>query len=168
MEDDLEAQLMQQLAEVWRLRAEKERREREARLKAEREAKEKAAREARKRAKREAQERERWENKYRAWYQEGQRWKHEAAAQQVAEAKQLQRQVRMLEASGSGRNRDVDVSSPSPSPTYIRLIRKQVARVSYFRTDLVFCFNGNETGKSWGHLEGPLWRMCHPRRVLRP
>ena len=31
MEDDLEAQLMQQLAEVRRLRAEKERREREAR-----------------------------------------------------------------------------------------------------------------------------------------
>ena len=42
MEDDLEAQLVQQLAEVRRLRAEKERREREARLKAEREAKEKA------------------------------------------------------------------------------------------------------------------------------
>ena len=42
MEDDLEPQLVQQLAEVRRLRAEKERREREARLKAEREAKEKA------------------------------------------------------------------------------------------------------------------------------
>ena len=50
MEDDLEAQLMQQLTEVRRLRAEKEWREREARLKAEREAKEKAAREARERA----------------------------------------------------------------------------------------------------------------------
>ena len=50
MEDDLEAQLVQQLAEVQRLCAEKERREREARLKAEREAKEKAAREARERA----------------------------------------------------------------------------------------------------------------------
>ena len=56
MEDDLEAQLMQQLAEVRQLHAEKERREREARLKAEREAKEKAAREARERAEREAQE----------------------------------------------------------------------------------------------------------------
>ena len=43
MEDDLEAQLMQQLAEVWQLRAEKERREREARQKAERKVKEKAA-----------------------------------------------------------------------------------------------------------------------------
>ena len=42
MEDDLEAQLMQQLAKVWRLRAEKEQREQEARQKAEREVKEKA------------------------------------------------------------------------------------------------------------------------------
>ena len=52
MEDDLEAQLVQQLAEVWWLHAEKERREREARLKAECEAKEKAMREARERAER--------------------------------------------------------------------------------------------------------------------
>ena len=43
MEDNLEAQLMQQLTEVRQLRAEKERREREVKLKAEREAKEKAA-----------------------------------------------------------------------------------------------------------------------------
>ena len=48
MEDDLEAQLVQQLAE-------KEWREREARLKAEHEPKEKAMREARERAEREAQ-----------------------------------------------------------------------------------------------------------------
>ena len=58
MEDDLEAQLVQQLAEVWLLHAKKEWREREARLKVEREAKEKAVREARERAKQEAQERE--------------------------------------------------------------------------------------------------------------
>ena len=50
MEDDLEAQLVQQLTGVWQLRAEKEQREREVRLKAEREAKEKAVQEARERA----------------------------------------------------------------------------------------------------------------------
>ena len=130
MEDDLEAQLVQQLAKVWRLRAEKERREREARLKAEREAKEKAAWGARERAEREAQERERLANEYRAWYQEEQQRKHEVAAQQVAEAKRIQREVQMPEASGSGRNGDAEVSSPSPSPAYIRLIRKQAAQVS--------------------------------------
>ena len=89
MEDDLEAQLVQQLAEVRQLCAKKERREREARQKAEQEAKEKAtqeakekaAREARERAEREAQERERWENEYWVWYQEEQQWKHEVAAQ---------------------------------------------------------------------------------------
>ena len=97
MEDDLEAQLVQQLAEVRRLRAEKERREREARLKAEREAKEKAAWEARERVEREAQEREHLANEYQARYQEEQRWKHEAAAQPVAEAKRIQREVRMPE-----------------------------------------------------------------------
>ena len=70
MEDDLEAQLVQQLAKVRQLRAEKERREREARLKAEHEAKEKATREARERAEREAQERERLANEYWARYQE--------------------------------------------------------------------------------------------------
>ena len=43
MEGDLEAQLVQQLAKVWWLPAEKEQREWEARLKAEREAQEKAA-----------------------------------------------------------------------------------------------------------------------------
>ena len=74
MEDDLEAQLVQQLAE-------KERREREARLKAEREAKEKATRDARERAEREAQERECLANEYQAQYQEERQWKHEAAAQ---------------------------------------------------------------------------------------
>ena len=128
MEDDLEAQLVQQLAE-------KERREWEARLKVEREAKEKATREARERAKREAQERERLANEYRARYQEEQRRKHEAAAQRVAEAKHIQRDVRMLEASGSGRKGDEDVSSPSPSPTYIRLIRRQAAWVSDSETE---------------------------------
>ena len=130
MEDDLEAQLVQQLAEVRRLCAEKEWREREARLKAEREAKEKAAWEARERAKREAQERERLANEYRARYQEEQRRKHEAVAQRVAEAKRIQCEVRMPEASGSGRKGDEDVSSPSPTPAYIRLIRRQAARVS--------------------------------------
>ena len=50
MEDDLKAQLMQQLTEVQWLHTEKERREWEARLKAEHEVKEKAAREAWERA----------------------------------------------------------------------------------------------------------------------
>ena len=130
MEDDLEAQLVQQLAEVRQLRAKKERREREGWLKAECEAKEKAVREARERAEREAQERERLANEYRARYQEEQRWKHEAAAQRVAEAKWIQREVQMPEASGSGRKGDEDVSSPSPSPAYIRLIQRQAAQVS--------------------------------------
>ena len=90
----------------------------------------------RERAKREAQEKERRENKYRARYQEEQQRKHEAAAQQVAEAKMLQRQVRMLEVSRSGRNGDSDVSSPSPSPAYIRLIWKQAAQVSGSETEM--------------------------------
>ena len=60
----------------------------------------------------------------------------------MAEAKQLQRQVRMLEASGSGRNGDVDVSSPSPSPAYIRLIWRQAARVSGSEMDLKIFING--------------------------
>ena len=106
MEDDIEAQLVQQLAEVQRLCAKKERREREVKLKAEHEARERAGREARERAKQEAQEKEHQENKYQAQYQEEQRWKHVAAAQRVAEAKLLQHQVRMLEASGFGRNGD--------------------------------------------------------------
>ena len=126
MEDDLEAQLVQQLAEVWRLRAEKERREHEA--------KEKAAWEARERAEREAQEREHWENEYQARYQEEQWRKHEAVAQRVAEAKMIQCQVWMLEVSGSRRNGESDVSSPSPSPAYIRLIQRQAARVSRSET----------------------------------
>ena len=96
MEDDLEAQLVQQLAEVRRLCAKKERREREVRLKVEREAQEKATWEARERAKREAQERECRENEYQVWYQEEQQWKHEVVAQRVAEAKRIQRKVRML------------------------------------------------------------------------
>ena len=106
----------------------------EARLKAECEAKEKAAREARERAEQEAQERERLANEYRAQYQEEQRRKHKAAAQRVAEVKRIQRKVRMLEASGSRRKGDEDVSSPSPSPAYIRLIRRQAARVSVSET----------------------------------
>ena len=134
MEDDLEAQLVQQLAEVWRLRAEKERREHEA--------KEKAAWEARERAEREAQEREHWENEYQARYQEEQWRKHEAVAQRVAEAKQIQCQVRMPEASRSGRNGDADVSSPSPSPMYIRLSWRQAARVSGSETEIEYLFNG--------------------------
>ena len=101
----------------------------------EREAKEKAAREARERAEREAQERERLANEYWAQYQEEQRRKHEAAAQRVAEAKRIQRKVRMPEVSGSGRKGDEDVSSPSPSPAYIRLIRRQAARVSASETE---------------------------------
>ena len=82
---------MQQLTE-------KEWREREVKLKVEHEAKEKATREARERAKREAQERECLANEYQARYQEEQRRKHEGAAQRVAEAKRIQREVRMLEA----------------------------------------------------------------------
>ena len=123
MEDDLEAQLVQQLAE-------KEQREWEARLKVEHEAQEKATWEARERAEREAQEREYWENEYRARYQEEEQRKHKAAAQRVAEGKQIQCQVRMPEASRSRRNGDAEVSSPSPSPAYIRLIRRQAAQVS--------------------------------------
>ena len=161
MEDDLEAQLVQQLAE-------KEWREREARLKAEREAKEKAVREARERAEREAQEQEHLANEYRAWYQEEQRWKHEAAAQRVAEAKCIQREVRMPEVSGSGRNGESDVSSPSPSPAYIRLIRRQAARVSVSETESKGLLTESETGKSRGHPEGPVWCVCRPRGVLRP
>ena len=166
MEDDLEAQLVQQLAEVRRLCAKKERREREARLKVEREAKEKAAREARERAEREAQERERLANEYWAQYQEEQRRKHEAVAQQVAEAKRIQHEVRMPEASGSGRNGDADVSSPSPSPAYIRLIRRQAAWVSASEMERSVLLTESETGKSRGHPEGRVWRMCRPPGVL--
>ena len=126
---------MQQLAEVRWLHAEEDRREREARLKVEHEAQEKATWEARERAEREAQEREHRENEYRARYQEEQRWKHEAAAQRVAEAKRIQHEVRMPEASGSGRNGDAEVSSPSPSPAYIRLIRRQAAWISGSETE---------------------------------
>ena len=107
MEDDLEAQLVQQLAE-------KERREWEARLKAEREAKEKVAREARERAEQEAQERERLANEYRARYQEEQLRKHEAAAQRVAEAKHIQREVRMPERCGCRKR-------PDPGGTGMRM-----------------------------------------------
>ena len=155
MEDDLEAQLVQQLTE-------KERREREAQLKAEREAKEKAMREAWERAEREAQEQERLASEYRAWYQEEQRWKHEAVAQRVAEAKRIQCEVWMPEASGSGRNGDEDVSSPSPSPAYIRLIRRQAARVSFSETESKGLLTESETGKS------QVWCVCRPRGVLRP
>ena len=140
MEDDLEAQLVQQLAEVWRLRAE-----------------------------REAQERERRENEYRAQYQEEQQQrKHEAAAQRVAETKMIQRQVRMPEASRSGRNGESDVSSPSPSPAYIRLIGRQAARVSGSETEIEDLLMESETGKSRGHPERPVWRLCRPQGVLRP
>ena len=111
-------------------------------MKAEREAKEKATREARERAEQEAQERERLANEYRVWYQEEQWWKHEAVAQRVAEAKRIQHEVRMPEASGSGRNRDEDVSSPFPSPAYIRLIRRQAAQVSFFRNGIEGFING--------------------------
>ena len=88
------------------------------------------------------QERERLANEYRARYQEEQRRKHEVAAQRVAEAKRIQREVRMPEVSGSGRNGDADVSSPSPSPAYIRLIRRQTARVSGSEMETKFFING--------------------------
>ena len=129
MEDDLEAQLMQQLAEVRRLHSKKERREREA--------KEKAVREVRERVEQEAQERECWENEYQARYQDEQQQKHEVAAQRVAKAKQIQCQTRMPEASGSRRNGDVDVSSPSPSLAYIRLIQRQATRVSRLEMEVI-------------------------------
>ena len=138
MEDDLEAQLVQQLAEVRRLRAE-----------------------------REAQEREHRENEYRARYQEEQWRKHEGVAQRVAEAKQIQHQVQIPEASGSGRNGDAEVSSPSPSPVYIRLIRRQAAWVSGLETEIEFLLMESKTGKSQGHPERCLWRLCRPRGVLR-
>ena len=89
----------------------------------------------RERAKRDAQEKECRDNEFQAWYQEEQRQKHKAVAQRVAEAKMLQHQVRMPEASRSGRNGDSDVSSPSPSPTYIRLIWEQAAWVSALETE---------------------------------
>ena len=100
--------------------------------------KEKTEHEARERAKQEAWEKERWDVEFWAKYAKEQWWKHKAVAQQVAEAKQLQRQVQMPEGSRSGRNRESDVSSPSSSPAYIRLIWRQVAQVS--------CF-GNRRGK---------------------
>ena len=67
---------------------------------------------------------------FRAKFAKEQRQKQEAAAQQVAEVKELQCRARMPEASGSRRNGDSDVSSPSPSPMYVRLIWKQAAWVS--------------------------------------
>ena len=174
MEDDLEAQLMQQLAEVWQLHNEKERREQEAKLKAEREAKEKAAREARERAEREAQEREHLANEYRAQYQEEQRWKHEVAAQRVAEAKRIQREVWMPEASGSRRNGESDVSSPSPSPVYIRLIRRQAARVSGSEMEIKVFINGignreklEASGKAHVALVSPVGSLAS-MRTARP
>ena len=121
MEDDLEAQLVQQLAKVRQLSAEKERREHKANEK----------------AVREAQEREHRENEYWAWYQEEQQQrKHKVVAQRVAEAKLIQYQVQMLEASRSGRNGELDVSSPSPSPAYIRLIQRQAAQVSCLEMEM--------------------------------
>ena len=122
MEDDLDAQLKQQMAKLWRLQVEKVQREWEVREKVEHEVKEKAEREAREKAEREAREKERQDVEFWVEYAEEQWWKHKAAAQQVAEAKQLQRQVQMLEASRSGRNGESDVSSPSPSPMYVKLI----------------------------------------------
>ena len=175
MEDDLEAQLVQQLAEVRRLHAEKERREREARLKVEREAKEKAAREARERAEREAQKREHLVNEYQARYQEEQRRKHEVAAQRVAEAKRIQHEVRMPEASRSGRNGDADVSSPSPSPAYIRLIRRQTARVSGLEMETKFFINGignreklGVSGRAFVVPVSPVGSLASGRTARRP
>ena len=167
MEDDLEAQLVQQLAEVQQLRAKKERREREVRQKAEREAKEKAAREA--------QERERQENEYWARYQEEQQWKHEVVAQRVAEAKLIQRQVQMLEVFGSRRNGDSDVSSPSPSPAYIRLIRKQAAWVSCSETERIVFINGignreklGLSGRAFVVPVSPVGSLASGRTARRP
>ena len=59
MEDDLDVQLEQQMAKLWRVCAKKVQREREAREKAEREAKGKAEHEARERVEQEAWEKER-------------------------------------------------------------------------------------------------------------
>ena len=97
-------------------------------------------REVKEKATWESQERERQENEYWARYQEEQRRKHKVAAQRVAEAKMIQRQVRMPEASGSGRNGESDVSSPSPSPAYIRLIRRQATRVSCLESERNFFY----------------------------
>ena len=132
MEDDLEAQLVQQLAKVWRLHAEKER---EAKQKAEHEAKEKAMREAKERAEREAQEKEWWDMEFWVKFAEEQRQRQEVVTQRVMEAKELQHHAWRPEASGSGRNGDSDVSSPSPSPVYMRLIWKQAAWVSGTETE---------------------------------
>ena len=92
--------------------------------------KEKAKHEVRERAEQEAWEKERQDVEFWAKYAKEQQRKHEVVAQQVAEAKQLQHQVQMPEASGSERNRESDVSSPSPSPMYVRLIWRQAAWVS--------------------------------------
>ena len=96
----------------------------------EHEAKEKAKHEARERAEWEAQEKERCDVEFQERYTKEQQRKHEVGAQQVAEVKQLQLQVRMLEVSRYGRNGELDVISSSPSPAYIRLIWRQVALVS--------------------------------------
>ena len=95
--------------------------------KAECEAKEKAECEARERAKQEAQEQYKQDLEFWVKRAKEERQRHEAAAQQVAEVKQLQHQVQMLEASGSGRNRELNVSCPPPTPPYMRLIQNQVA-----------------------------------------
>ena len=83
---------------------------------------EKVEHEAREKAEQEAWEKEKCDMEFREKYAKEQWWKHEAAAQQVAEAKMLQHQVWMPEASKSRRNGESDVSSPSPSPAYIWLI----------------------------------------------
>ena len=93
MEDDLDAQLEHQMNKVWRLHTEKAWREQKAREKAEREAREKPECEVKERAKQEAQEIEWQDMEFHAKYAEEQRWKHEAVAQRVAEAKMLQHQV---------------------------------------------------------------------------
>ena len=143
-----------------RLHAEKVQQEREVREKAECEAREKAKHKAREIAKQEAQEKEWWDNEFWVRYQEEQRRKHEAVDQRVAEAKMLQCQVRMPDASGSRRNGDSDVSSPSPSPAYIRLIQKQAAWVSDSEMEgkflLMESWNREKTGASGRALVAPV------------
>ena len=156
MEDNLDAQLERQMNKVRWLRAEKARWEQEAREKAECKGREKAECEVRERAEQEAREKEHWDNEFQARFQEEQWRKHEAAAQRVAEAKMLQCQVQMPEASRSRRNGDLDVSGPSPSPAYIRLIWKQAAWVSGSENGRIFLLTESQKqGKAGGVWKGP-------------
>ena len=81
------------MAELWRLWAEKLRREWEVREKAGHEAKEKAGHEARERAKQEAWKQYKWDLEFWVKRAKGERQRDEVAAQQVAKVKMIQHQA---------------------------------------------------------------------------